>query len=118
MAATSITTAKLTRNTALAMPATAAVNASDGALVTYGGVSDHKVLIILENGATSAKTATIAAGNGIQGVYDLEIPLEASAKKCIAVESAKYAFVSGENAGKILIKGTDTSVKVAAICLP
>ena len=119
MAATSITVTKLKRNTAFAVPATAAVNASDGAEIDLSGISDERLLIILENGSTSAeKTATIKMGNGIAGVSDLAVTLAASEKKCIVIESSKFKNVSGASAGKMIISGTDTNVKVAAVYLP
>lgn len=115
-AATAITNTVLTLNTVAATPATAAVEATNGAHIT--AAADQKMLILLENATTASKTATIKAGNGLQGINDLAITLGNSEKKCIVVESMKYVNQSGTNKGKIIIIGTDANVKVACIALP
>lgn len=117
MAATAIVNTILGFNVASVMPATAAVDAVDGALVTCDK-ADHKMVIIMENAdAANAENVTIKAGNGFQGTTDLVVALAASAKKVIVIESAKYKNVSGTNKGKILINGT-ADVKIACVVLP
>ena len=118
MAATKITVTKLKRNSASAVPATAAVDTSAGAELDLSGISDERLLIVLENAASAAKKATILKGNGIAGVADLEISVPATSKYCIVVESSKFKNVSGTNSGKMFIKGEDTNIKVAAVYLP
>ena len=118
MAATGIVVTKLRLNCAADMPAAAAVDAVDGAAVDMSGCSDSRVLIILENAAAAQKTATVEAGDGLQGIYDLEVTLPASGRVCLNVETMKYLKMSGENRGRIVIRGSDTNVKVAAVELP
>lgn len=121
MSATAVTKTELTLNAAAAMPAASAVDATDGALVTYDK-ADQKILLVLENANTTATaTAVVNKGNGLQGVSDLEVTLAASAKKCVVVESGRFINVSGDNKGKIRIddKATGgTDIKVAAVVLP
>ena len=116
MGATAITNVTLKLNTGSAAYATAAVDATDGALVT--AVADQKMLILLENGTSATKVATIKAGNGLQGINDITVSLGNVEKKAIVVESLKFVNQSGTNKGKILITGTDANVKVACIALP
>lgn len=118
MAATSVVNTCLKFNEAKTMPATVAVNAANGALVDYSNKEDARILLIIENGAGAEKTAAIKAGDSIQGISDLEVTLAAGEKKILTVESGKYMNVSGPNRGHIVITGTDTSIKVAAIELP
>lgn len=121
MAATTITSAAITRNAATALPATAAVAANEGALVTYNK-ADQKIMLILENSsATTTVTAVIAKGNGLQGTKDLEITIGTSSKVVAVVESGAYVNVSGDDKGKLLVKDkvtTATILKVAAVTLP
>lgn len=117
MAATAIVNTVLGFNTGAAMPATAAVDAADGALITCDK-ADQKMLIIMENAdGANAEDVTIKAGNGVQGVNDLVINLAASQKKVVTVESGKYKNISGTNKGKIKITGT-ADVKIACVVLP
>lgn len=117
MAATAIVNTVLNFNEGAAMPATAAVDAADGALITCDK-ADHKMLIIMENAdGANAENVTIKKGNGVQATADLVVALAASQKKVITIESGKYKNVSGTNKGKILINGT-ADVKIACVVLP
>lgn len=118
MAATSVTNTSLKFNTAGDMPTAVAVNAADGAVIDFSNCEDGRILIILENASTAEKTATIKAGDSIQGVSDLAVKIAASGKKIITVESGRFMNVSGANRGCVVITGTDANVKVAAIELP
>lgn len=117
MAATNIVITKLVRNEADVIPATAAVNATDGAMLDLNGIVDEKLLILIENAGSAAKVATIKAGNGIQGVHDLEISVDAGKTVGIVIESMKFKNVSGENMGKVIILGASTDIKIAAVQL-
>lgn len=117
MAATAITNTVLAFNTAAAMPATAAVDATDGALITCGA-ADQKMLIIMENvDGTNAENVTIKAGNGVQGVADLVVSVAKSSTKVITIESGKYKNLTGTLKGKIKITGT-ADVQIACVVLP
>ena len=116
-AATVITNTALVLNTFATMPATAAVEATNGALVT--AAADHKMLLIAENAsADTAKTVTVKAGNGIQGLSDLALSVPAATTKCLVIESMKFVNTSGTNKGKILLTGTDANIKIAWFVLP
>ena len=105
MGATTITKTVITRNAATNVPAAATVAKDDGALVTFDK-DDQKILLLLKNNVSNVThTAVIKAGNGIQGVSDLEITLTgtnttAGNEKAIVIESGRYMDVSGDNEGK------------------
>lgn len=127
MAATAITKTVVTRNAATNVPTAATVAKTDGALVTFDK-DDQKILLLLKNNITNVThTAVIKAGNGIQGVADLEITLTgtdttAGNEKAIVIESGRYMDVSGTNKGKVNIVSKDTTtgtqIEVRAIVLP
>ena len=127
MTATAITKVEVTRNAATNVPAAATVAKTDGALVTFDK-DDQKILLLLKNNITDAThTAVIKAGNGLQGVSDLEITLTgtnttAGNEKAIVIESGRYVNVSGDNKGKVNIVSKDatigTQIEVRAIVLP
>ena len=118
MAITNVTNAKLSFNTAGNVPAAVAVDASAGARIDFSGKEDARILVLLENAAGAAKTATVKAGGGIQGVSDLSVPLSANAKLAIVLESGAYVQTEGDNKGHVVVTGSDANVKVAAIELP
>jgi hypothetical protein len=122
MGATKITNTVLKRNEAKAMPTAATVAKTDGALVTFDK-DDQKILLLLKNNVTNAThTAVIKAGNGLQGVTDLEVTLDGGAEACVVVESGRFIDVSGDNKGKVNIVSKDTTtgtqIEVRAIVLP
>ena len=127
MPATAITKTVLTRNAATNVPTAATVVKTDGALVTFDK-DDQKILLLLKNNVSNVThTAVIKAGNGIQGVSDLEITLTgydttAGNEKAVVIESGKYMDVSGTNKGKVNIVSKETSegtqIEVRAIVLP
>lgn len=122
MAATEITKTALAFNTAAAVPAAATVVLAGGALVTFDK-ADQKILLLLKNAITTAThTAVIKAGNGLQGVSDLEVALAGGAEKCVVVESGRYMDVSGDDKGKVNVISKDTTtgtqIEVRAIVLP
>lgn len=119
MAKTTITNVEINKfNTAVAGKITTAACGSDGgnyvAEVDFSKRSDDKMLLILENAAAASKTATIKAGTKLQGVADLPISLASSSGAVVVVESGKFV----NDAGKVVIHGTDGNVKVAAVELP
>lgn len=118
MPATAITPVKLKLNIASVYPTLQAVDPTDGAAINMAGVADQKCLIILQNGTTGTKTATIVAGNAIQGVGDLAVSLSDNQIKCIRVDSGRFQNATGANKGKIIVKGTDNNVKVGCVVLP
>ena len=127
MGATEITKVEVTRNAATNVPTAATVKKTDGALVTFDK-DDQKILLLLKNNVTNAThTAVIKAGNGLQGVSDLEITLTGTTtaegnEKAVVIESGRYVNVSGDNKGKVNIVSADTTtgtqIEVRAIVLP
>lgn len=96
-----------------------AVDTSAGASVDYTNKSDGRILLMITNeNASDAKKATIVKGNALQGVEDLEISIPAGKTYGIVIESGKFENVSGENAGKVVIKGESTDITVQAVELP
>lgn len=88
-------------------------NSTDGAEFELG--KDHKTMILLVNDGTGTATATIKAGNGIQGVADLSVSLTAGKYTIVSPEAGRFKLVSGTDKGKVLIGGT---AKVAVFELP
>ena len=125
--ATAITKTVVTRNAATNVPTAATVANLEGALVTFDK-DDQKILLLLKNSVTDeTHTAVIKAGNGIQGVSDLEITLTgtlttAGNEKAVVIESGRYMDVSGNNKGKVNIVSKDGTtgdqIEVRAIVLP
>ena len=96
-----------------------AVDTSAGASVDYTNKSDGRILLMITNGnGSDAKKATIVKGNALQGVEDLEISIPAGKTYGIVIESGKFENISGENAGKVVIKGESTDITVQAVELP
>lgn len=123
MAATAITVQALTARNKFATAAlktaiTAAVDASDGALVPFGE-RDDKYLILVENvHASAAKSVTIKAGDSFQAGGDLTLEIAAASYTFIAIDSGRYLITTGTNKGKIKITGTSADIKVAVFKLP
>ena len=108
MAATAIVNTVLTDwNQAEDYTAPAAIDGTDGCEITLA--ADHKTLILLE--ASGETTATVKAGDALQGVGDLTIPFSAAGTKCLCLESGRFA-----KAGKVTITGA--SLKAACVVLP
>lgn len=120
MAATVIPLVTLTAfNTAVANGTALALDATLGGYLTPTK-KDGKVLVMLiNNDSGNATTCTINKGNGLQGVgADLDVALEASQVKIIALETGVFLNVSGDNKGKIIFKDSAADTKVIAYELP
>ena len=108
MAATAIVNTLLTDwNKAEDYTATAALDPTDGCEITLG--ADHKTLILLE--ASAGTTATIKAGDEIQGVKDMTVTFSDAGTKCLCLESGRFC-----KGGKVTITGA--SLKAACVVLP
>ena len=90
------------------------VNVADGALLTPG--NDEATLIILSS--TAAVTATIKAGDGIQGVSDITVSVGANKTAYVAVESGRFKITKGANAGKIKVTTSAAGLSAGCIVLP
>ena len=119
MAITEIKNTELIRNEAKEIETAVAVDETAGASVNYTNKSDGRILLMITNSHSSdAKKATILKGNDLQGTEDLEISIPAGKTYGIVVESGKFENVSGESAGKVIIKGESTDITIQAIELP
>jgi hypothetical protein len=115
MAATEITVTNLKFNTAEALPATAALDGTDGAVIDFSSAEDRRILIIIENSdSENAEEVTVKKGTGIQATGDHVVSVAASTTVCAVVESGKFKNMSN---GLVNITGS-SDVKVAAVALP
>jgi hypothetical protein len=115
MAATEITITNLKFNTAEALPATAALDGTDGAVVDFSSAEDRRILIIIENSdSENAEDVTVKKGTGIQATEDYVVSVAAGATVCTVFESGKFKDMSS---GLVNITGS-ADVKVAAVALP
>ena len=101
---------KLKMNEAGKLPAATALSA-EGVGVDYTGKEDGRIVLIL----SGSGDVTVAAGNGIQGTEDMVVTVDTQA--AVVLESGKYMQVSGENKGKVVLKGA-SSMSVVAVELP
>jgi len=85
-----------------------------GGAARYGcaGRHDTKIVILIENGGSSAGDVTFKAGNGIQGVADLVVNVANGKTKAVVLESGAF-----KKAGKVYVTGAAT-MKAAALLLP
>ncbi|MFI3128450.1 MAG: hypothetical protein R3Y18_00155 [Bacillota bacterium] len=91
-------------NTAVEMTAATSV----GTTATYIDFSGRDLVLLASNAGSSAATLTLKAGDGIQGVEDLEIAIAAGKEICILPETGRFKIVNGDNAGKIELIATAT----------
>ena len=122
MARTNLTVRELdARNTFLGAVASTelfeAVDPAEGAALEMKGCDD-KYLIVVQNAAEAAKTVTVKAGNGLQGVADLTETVAGSGYACVALESGHFKNVAGDDKGKVILTGSSTSIKLAVFKLP
>lgn len=80
--------------------------------------SDCKYLLLIQNSASSEKSVTIKAGNGLQGTTDLSTAVAAGSYTCIALESGYFKNVSGDDKGKVILTGASADIKAAVFKLP
>ena len=90
MAASKVTAKRLKWNEAGTVTL-APVDATDGAVLTPAG--DESTVISLTS--TAAVTATIKAGDGIQGTSDLTVSVAANSTQYIELESGSFFFRIG-----------------------
>lgn len=106
------------RNTAVELQAAAAIKMA-GVTIDYSNKSCGKILLIIANSGDASKKATIVKGDSLQGTEDLEISVTNDKSVGIVIESGKFENISGENKGKVIIKGEDdTSLTVQVVELP
>lgn len=111
MAATAVVNTKMTKNTPATMPATVAIDSTDGALISCD--AGQKMLIILE--VAAAGNITVKGGDSYSPATDLVVTFAAAGTKVLNVDTVGYQITTGTNKGKIHITGTG---KVACVVLP
>jgi hypothetical protein len=118
MAVTNISPTKLKLNEAGALTFTVPSSATDGFSVDYTE-QDSKLVLLLQNTSTSATaTATIKAGDGIQGVADYVQNLAASSVNAVRIESGKFKRVTGDSKGKVIVIPSAATVAAALVLIP
>ena len=113
MAASKVTAKRLKWNEAGTVTL-AAVDATDGAVLTPAG--DESTVIILAS--TAAVTATIKAGDGIQGTSDLTVSVAANSTQYIALEAGRFCMTKGADRGKIRLTASAAGLSAGCLALP
>lgn len=121
MAANTVTITQLAWNTAVDFPTPSANDTSAGTLIKPTKGSEKTIIYMENTDSTNAEKVTFEAGEGY-GAYDaLTIDIAKSAKKVIALESARYMQDDGYIHVQVYeADGTTASddVKFAVICNP
>lgn len=113
MAKTVIAASKLTLNTWGDVTFTAGVKAGVDVPATN---ADCKRLVLVNNTTASPVDVTVKAGNGIQGVQDLETySVPANTISAIRLDDGRFKNVSGDDNGNIVVM---TTAQVAVVELP
>lgn len=97
---------------------TTAIDATDGAEIVWSERDDKYLILIQNANASGAKSVTIKAGNGIQGVNDITTSIAASSYTFIALDSGRFKNVVGADKGKVLFTGDSADIKIAAFKMP
>lgn len=84
-----------------------------GSTVDFGG-EDEKTVILFNNTGSGAGTATISAGDGIQGVADLTVNVPVGFSSMV-LESGVCKKLTGDNKGAVVIKVSATTIAIAAV---
>lgn len=84
-----------------------------GSSVDFGG-EDEKTVILFNNTGSSPGTATISAGDGIQGVTDLTVNVPVGFSSMV-LESGVCKKLTGDNKGGVVIKVSATTIAIAAV---
>ncbi len=80
---------------------------------------DEQFVVGVYNNATTAKTVTIKAGNGLQSEFgDLTFSITAKKIAWIVLSSGRFKNVTGENKGNIVIEGESADIQLKVIRLP
>ena len=103
---------------ALSTGMTTAIDATDGAEIVWSERDDKYLVLIQNANASEAKSVTIKAGNGIQGVNDITTSIAASSYTFIALDSGRFKNVVGADKGKVLFTGDSADIKIAAFKMP
>ena len=97
---------------------TTAVDATDGAEFVMDRRDDKYVVLVKNASSSAAKTVTVKAGIGIQGVMDLTCSVAKGSYTFVALDSGRFKNVTGADKGKVVLKGESAEIEVAVLCLP
>ncbi len=115
MAATQITKNTLGINTWKTVTLTALTSTADGFEIAWD-VHDERSVLLVQNTGSSAATVTVKAGNGIQGVKDLDAySVAAGAVAAITLDSGSFKNVTGDTKGKVIVVGSATGLKAGLV---
>lgn len=89
---------------------------TDGVAFEYNE-ADEKTVFIVKNTASADGVITVVKGNGLQGVADITLTAVKSGESIFTLDSMLFKNGSGENKGKVVLKGAAT-LSVAVIALP
>jgi hypothetical protein len=117
MAITAVSPVKLELNEAGQFTFKAPSSAADGFAVDYRE-QDNRLVLLLQNTATAAATATVKAGDGIQGISDYVHDLPASSVSALRLEAGKFKHVTGDNKGSVVVIPSATTVLAALALIP
>ena len=81
--------------------------------------ADQKMVLVFQNTGAGSSTVTLKAGNGLQGVNDLDaFSIPASGFAAVRLDSGSFKNVSGDNKGKVVVIPSAATIKACAIQLP
>lgn len=97
-----------------------AVGSSDKLAYYEASGSDEQFVVgAYNNHASTKKTVTIKAGNGLQSEFgDLTFSITAKKIAWVVLSSGRFKNVTGDNKGKIVIEGASTDIQLKVIKLP
>lgn len=80
---------------------------------------DEQFVVGVYNNASTDKTVTIKAGNGLQSEFgDLTFSISKEGIAWVVLSSGRFKNVTGENKGNIVIEGASTDIQLKVIRLP
>lgn len=96
-----------------------AVDSDKIAYYEASGSDEQFVVGAYNNHASTEKTVTIKAGNGLQSEFgDLTFSITAKKIAWVVLSSGRFKNVTGDNKGKIVIEGETTDIQLKVIRLP
>lgn len=97
-----------------------ACTATDGFEIDFDCKDFLTLLIFRNKGSAGAKTVTVKAGNGLQGVTDLEkYSIPQNELHAIRIDSGHFKNVTGAKNGKVIVTTDATSeIECCAVVLP
>ena len=97
----------------------AAVASSDKLAYFEASGRDEQFVVGVYNNASTDKTVTIKAGNGLQSEFgDLTFSIAAQKIAWVVLSSGRFKNVTGDNKGNIVIEGASTDIQLKVIRLP